>query len=98
MCMVELNHCLLFPELRNLGVVEAELHQDLPRVLAQPRGALANAASAAAVRPDRKLCMSPFGGFALDELWMLHRLARRDAQVDRYIALVAQTQPFGRRL
>src|SRR5258706_6050980 len=65
-------------------------------MLAELRRAMADAACTAAVCPDRKLRMPPFGGLALHELRMLRRLARRHAEVDRHVVLVAQAQPLDR--
>src|SRR5258706_1156044 len=66
-------------------------------MLAQLRRPMPDGACAAAVCPDRKLGMPALRRLALDELWMPGRLARRDAEIDRHVFLVAQAQPFGRR-
>src|SRR4051812_8933614 len=84
-----LDHRALFPELGNLAVIEAELDQDLARVLAEPGRAAANAPAPAAVRPHRELGMTALHRLALDELRVLRCLAWRDAKVHRHIVLVA---------
>src|SRR5262245_38958990 len=70
--------------LRDLGVVEAELDQDLARVLAEVGGAGAERAAAAAVCPDGEGGEAGADGFSLPELRVRHRrLGGRGAEVDR---------------
>src|SRR5919204_2395688 len=89
---------LLPPQLGDLAVIEAELDQDLARVLAELRRAARNRAAAPAVGPYRELGVAALARATLLELWMRGRLARRHAEIDRHIVLFEQPLPFGRRL
>src|SRR5690349_18498667 len=70
-------------ECGDLAVAEAELRQDLPRVLAEARHAAADGAAGRAVGPHREAGVAALDRAALDELRMARRLARRDAQIHR---------------
>src|SRR5687767_13641633 len=69
------------PESGDLAVVEAELHQDLARVLAELRRAAADRAAAPAVGPDRELGVAALGRRALDELRMFRGFARSHGEI-----------------
>src|SRR5262245_58491012 len=81
-------------QVSNVGIVEAELDEDLARVLAELRHAAPDAAAARTVGPHRKHREAARHGMPLLELRIALRLARRDAEVYGDVVLFEQTDPF----
>src|SRR5581483_2639564 len=91
------NHA--FPlQLGDLAVVEAQLNEDLARVLTEPRRASRDLTAAATVGPHRELGVAALGGVALLELRMFRRLGGRDAEIHGHVVLRAAAHPFRGRL
>src|SRR3954470_7473661 len=83
------------PELGDLGVVEAELDQDLARMLAERRRAAPQLAAAPAVREDRKGGEAFARGFACQQLLVAARsFSGGYAKVDGDIVLLEKLDPL----
>src|SRR5436309_15617507 len=83
-----LHHC------GDFRVVEAELDQDFPRVLAKARHAAADLAAATPVRPDGKLGEAAFRRLSLLQMGELRGLAGLEAKIERHVVLFEQPDPL----
>src|SRR5207247_133367 len=86
-----LHHC------GDFRIVEAELDQDFPRVLAKARHAAADLAAATPIRPDGKLGEASFHRLPLLQMDELRGLAGLEAEIERHVVLFQQTDPVLRR-
>src|SRR5207249_8927169 len=82
-----LHHC------GDFRIVEAELDQDFPRVLAKARHAAADLAAATPVRPDGKLGEAAFHRLPLLQLDELGGLAGLEGEIGGQVVLLAQMEP-----
>src|SRR3989441_9090639 len=85
-----LHHC------GDFRVVEAELDQNFPRVLAKARHAAADLAAATPVRPDGKLGEAAFHVLSLLQMGELRGFAGLEAEIKRHVVLFQEPDPvFG---
>src|SRR5438876_5469214 len=83
-----LHHC------GDFRVVEAELDQDFPRVLAKLRRARPDAPAPPAIGPHRELRIPALDGLPLLQVLKLLGFAGLEAEIERHVVLFEQPDPL----